>query len=111
MDLSFRTRSLEKLANSGKEQQKQLGTNAAKKFKRRLDDLRAARNLAEMGQLPGRLHPLKGNRSGELSLDMEHPYRLLLIPAHDPLPVKGDGGLDWEGVTAVEITEITDTHE
>ena len=52
MDLSFRTRKLEKLANSGKEQQKQLGTNAAKKFKRRLDDLRATRNLAEMAFLP-----------------------------------------------------------
>jgi len=111
MDLSFRTRKLEKLANSGKEQQKQLGTNAAKKFKRRLDDLRAARNLAEMTLLPGRLHPLKGDRAGELSLDLEHPYRLLLVPANDPVPVKDDGGMDWEAVTAVEITEITDTHE
>lgn len=111
MDLTFRTRKLEKLANSEKEQLKQLGKNAAKKFKRRLDDLRAARNLAEMALLPGRLHPLTGDRSGELSLDLEHPNRLLLVAAHDPVPLKLDGSLDWEAVTAVEIIEITDTHE
>ncbi|MCF7673842.1 MAG: type II toxin-antitoxin system RelE/ParE family toxin [Akkermansiaceae bacterium] len=111
MDVSFHTKKLEKLANSGKEQQRQLGNNAAKKFKRRLDDLRAARNLAEMSLLPGRLHPLIGDRSGEFSLDLEHPNRLLMVPAHDPVPLKEDGGVDWDAVTAVEITEITDTHE
>ena len=111
MDLTFRTRKLEKLANSEKEQLRQLGKNAAKKFKRRLDDLRAARNLAEMALLPGRLHPLTGDRSGEFSLDLEHPNRLLFVAAHDPIPVKDDGSLDWEAVTAVEIIEITDPHE
>jgi len=99
------------LANSQREQQKQLGTNASKKFKRRLDDLRAARDLAEMAMLPGRLHPLLGDRSGEFSLDLEHPNRLLLVPAHDPIPLREDGGIDWSAVTAIEITEITDTHE
>lgn len=111
MDISFRTRKLEKLANNEKEQLKQLGKNAAKKFKRRLDDLWAARNLAEMALLPGRLHPLIGDRSGEFSLDLEHPNRLLLVVAHNPAPVKTDGNLDWEAVTAIEIIEITDTHE
>jgi len=111
MDLTFRTHKLEKLANSEKEQLKQLGKNAARKFKRRLDDLRAARNLEEMALLPGRLHPLTGDRSGELSLDLEHPNRLLLVAAHDPVPLKLDGSLDWAAVTAVEIIAITDTHE
>jgi proteic killer suppression protein len=46
-----------------------------------------------------------------LSLDLEHPNRLLLAPSHDPVPVKTDGSLDWDAVTAVEIIEITDTHE
>jgi hypothetical protein len=35
----------------------------------------------------------------------------LLVVAHDPAPVKTDGTLDWEAVTAIEIIEITDTHE
>ncbi|TAE73800.1 MAG: killer suppression protein [Verrucomicrobia bacterium] len=111
MDVSFRNKKLEKLANDTKEQQRQLGTNSAKKFKRRLDDLRAARNLAEMFFLPGRLHPHTGDNAGVLSLDIEHPMRLLMVPAHDPIPRKSDGGLDWDAITAVEITEITDPHD
>jgi proteic killer suppression protein len=111
MDVSFRTKKLEKLANDTKEQQRQLGTNSAKKFKRRLDDLRAATSLAEMALLPGRLHPHTSDNAGTLSLDLEHPQRLLLVPAHDPVPLKKDGGLDWEAITAVEITEITDPHD
>jgi hypothetical protein len=42
---------------------------------------------------------------------LEHPNRLLMIPAHDPVPRKDDGGLHWDAITAVEITEITDTHD
>jgi proteic killer suppression protein len=51
-----------------------------------------------------------GERSGQLSLDLEHPYRLIFEPATDPLPTKLDGGLDWSEVRAVRILEIDDTH-
>jgi proteic killer suppression protein len=53
---------------------------------------------------------LSGDRDGQLSIDLEHPYRLLFIPANDPIPVTKDGGLDWTKVTEIEIVEITDTH-
>ena len=59
---------------------------------------------------PARCHALTGNRSGQLSVDLEHPYRLLFIPAHDPVPTRADGGLDWRLVTEIEILEIVDTH-
>jgi len=45
-----------------------------------------------------------------MSVDLEHPYRLLFIPANDPVPVTGDGGLDRARVTEIEIVEIADTH-
>jgi proteic killer suppression protein len=54
---------------------------------------------------------LSGDRGGQLSVDLEHPYRLLFIPANDPIPVKQDGGLDWAKVTEIEIVEIVDTHK
>ena len=57
-----------------------------------------------------RCHEMSGNRKGQLSLDLKHPYRLLLEPADDPAPRKPDGGLDWEQVTAVRIVEVEDTH-
>jgi proteic killer suppression protein len=49
-----------------------------------------------MRSLPGRCHELHGDRAGELSLDLDHPYRLLFRPTADPGPGSG-GGLDWTG--------------
>lgn len=36
--------------------------------------------------------------------------RSAFIPANDPIPLKEDGGLDWEKVDEVEIIEIVDPH-
>jgi len=44
-------------------------------------------------------------------VDLSHPYRLLFIPAHDPIPLKTDGGIDLTQVTEVEIISIEDTHD
>lgn len=79
-------------------------------IRRRLDDLRAAKMLADMRCLPGRCHELHGDRKGQLSLDLKHPYRFLFKPAMNPIPLKSDGGLDWTLVTSVEILEVEDTH-
>jgi plasmid maintenance system killer protein len=83
----------------------------AKLTRRRLDDLRAAANLEVMRNLPGRCHELKADRNGQLSLDLDGPYRLIFRPDHDPIPVKDDGGLDWSQVTTVVVLEVVDTHE
>lgn len=73
-------------------------------------DLKAVPTLEHLRNLPGRLHELVGDRKGELSLDVKHPYRLLFKPADDPPPTKPDGGLDWSLITAVTIIAIEDTH-
>jgi len=87
------------------------GAQRAKLIRRRLDDLRAAANLQVMRALSGRCHELKGDRAGQISLDLDGPYRLLLRPAHDPLPNKPDSGLDWEQVTAIVVIGVLDTHD
>ena len=83
----------------------------AKLIRRRLDDLRAARSLQVMRDLPGRCHELKGDRAGQLSLDLDGPYRLLVRPAGNPVPAKPDGGLDWTQVTGIVVVGVVDTHE
>jgi plasmid maintenance system killer protein len=83
----------------------------AKLIRRRLDDLRAAACLEVMRRLPGRCHELKGDRAGELSLDLDGPYRLIVRPANNPVPRKEDGGLDWKRVTTVILVGVVDTHE
>ena len=83
----------------------------ARKLQQRLMELKAASCLADISKVPPpRCHPLSYDRGGQLSVDLEHPYRLLFIPANDPIPVKQDGGLDWAKVTEIEIVEIVDTH-
>jgi len=87
------------------------GPNRARKLMRRLMELSAATNLAQIPKTPPpRCHELTGNLKGKLSVDLEHPWRLLFVPVHNPVPTKKDGGLDWDQVTAVEITAIDDTH-
>ena len=83
----------------------------ALKLQQRLMELKAAYCLADISRVPpARCHPLSGNRDGQLSVDLKHPYRLLFIPANDPIPVTQDGGLNWAKVTEIEIVEIIDTH-
>lgn len=64
-----------------------------------------------MRQLPGRCHELIGDRKGEISIDLDGPYRLIFEPADNPPPTNEDGGLDWKRVTAVVILAVEDTHE
>ncbi len=87
------------------------GPNRARKIQLHLDRLKAALTLEDMRNLPGRCHELRKNLANHLSLDLDHPYRLLFIPAHDPIPRKGDGGLDWTQITQVKIVGIRNTHE
>jgi proteic killer suppression protein len=111
MDIFFRTRRIQKLCSQDAVAQKKLGAKMARKLQQRLMELKAAVFLADISRLPpARCHELKENRKGQLSVDLEHPYRLLFVPANIPIPTKEDGGLDWAGVTEIEIIEIDDTH-
>lgn len=112
MDIVFSAKKLEKECNKEKSLVKRYGPRKAKLICQRLYELRAANVLADIRFLPQpRCHELKGNRAGQLSVDLEHPYRLIFRPANNPAPLKPDGGLDWTKVTAVEILGVEDTHE
>jgi proteic killer suppression protein len=60
---------------------KKHGAVRAKKIEQRLKHLAAVETLADMRSMPGRCHELHGDRAGQLSLDLDHPYRLLFRPA------------------------------
>lgn len=97
--------------NNDKLLKRRQGDLRARKIRQRLDNLRAANNLSAMKSLPGRCHELKGDHHGLLSLDLDHPWRLIFEPADAPPALKGDGGMDWENVRAVKILRIEDTHD
>ena len=111
MDIVFKNNKFEKECNNQRLLEKKYGQDRAKRIQRRLDDLRAASVLEDMRNLPGRCHELLHDRAGQLSLDLDHPYRLIFEPADEPIPTKPDGGIEWNKVTAVRILGVEDTHE
>jgi plasmid maintenance system killer protein len=112
LEVSFDDPDLAEMCASEKVLLRKCGTVRARKIQQRIKDLRAAETLEDMRKLPGRCHELHGNWAGHLSLDLDHPYRLLFRPVDAPEPEPGSGGgLDWKQVRRVAIVEIVDTHE
>ena len=111
MQLFFQNKRLEKLLSNQKELLKKFGPDNGRRLMRKLSQLAAADHLHQFSTLPAtRLHELTGNRKGQLSIDLKHPYRLIIKPDNDPIVLKDDGGIDRSLTTAVKIIEIADTH-
>ncbi len=111
MELSFASRKLAKELADEKTIVRNYGTDNGRRICQRLAQLMAADNLQTLRLLPQtRAHELTGDRAGQISVDVKHPFRLLLVPAHDETPRKPDGGLDWARVTKLKILGIVDTH-
>lgn len=112
MNIIFKSRGLEKECNRQDLLVRRHGAKRAMLVRRRLDELKAAQTLDIMRFLrPARCHELKAGRAGELSVDLDHPCRLVFKPDHNPLPTKPDGGLDWTQVASVKILGVEDTHD
>jgi plasmid maintenance system killer protein len=112
MEIAFRNKKLEKALTTTRAMVALHGKRRAELIQQRLSEIEASPTLAILRLLPRpRCHELKGNRKGQLSVDLDHPYRLLFTPDHDPVPQAASGGMDWAAVTRVRIQEITNTHE
>jgi proteic killer suppression protein len=110
LDIKYRTEKLKSACNDARLRQKVFGERTSKVVRRRLDEIRAADCLADIGKLPAaRCHELKGDRDGQLAVDLDHPRRLVFEPSPPP-PLRDDGGLDWSKVTSVVVIEVIDYH-
>ncbi len=113
MDITFSNKKLQKQLSEAKVMAKTHGPRRCALLKIIMTQFRAAPNLgifAPPYSPPHRCHELKGNKKGKLSVDLDHPYRLLFEPINDPLPMRPEGGLDWSKVTTIEINGVEDTH-
>lgn len=113
MQISFAAKKLMKQLNESKTMIRAYGPKRAKKLMVILTSLNAAQNLGVFAppySPPHRCHELVGNLKGLLSVDLDHPYRLLIKPMNNPLPMREEGGLDWSKVTDIEIQRVEDTH-
>ena len=86
-----------------------LGKAGAKKLATRRGELVAATSVTDLRT--GDPHPLKGDRVGQYSVDLDGGRRLLFEPAHEIWPTKEDGGIDWARVTEIRIILIGDYHD
>ena len=111
MDVFFESKQLADVCSTRKASVRVFGNERAKKIERRLQQLRAALYLDDLRNAPGRCHELTADRVGQLSLDLDHPHRLIFRPTKQPPPAKADGGLDWTTVDSVTVIEIADTHK
>lgn len=111
MLIYFRTKKLQKICNNKSYSTRMYGSKMAGKLQQRLMELKAAICLDDISRRPPpRCHLMTGDRDGQLSVDLKHPYRLYFIPANDPIPKTDDGSLDWCKVTEIEIIEVFDPH-
>ena len=108
MEIFFATGGLARLCNSRAMLTRMYGERCARRLCQRLQELEAVENLGDM--VFGRPHELKGDRAGQVSVDLVHPLRLIFRPTAQPPPVKTDGGLDRVRVESVTIIEIADPH-
>lgn len=110
MDIIFANRDLKKWANNFVQAQKKLGNDRARKYHQRLGDLRDAESFNDLQFLPGNFHNLTGNRNGQWSCSLDHPYRLIFEPGIQPIPTNEHGTIILTEIKIVEIIEIVDYH-
>ena len=96
MEIAFETERLARLCNSQAALDRAYGAACAKRLRQRLQELEAVESLADM--VFGRPHELKGNRTGQLSVDLVHPSPADL-PADCPAAADEDrrGSRPFEG--------------
>lgn len=110
MDITFANRKLEKWANNFALAQRKLGNERAIKHHQRLGDMRDVESFDNLQSLPGNFHNLSGDRNGQWSCYLDHPYRLIFEPAEKPIPTNEHGTPILSEITIVEIIEIVDSH-
>ena len=101
MDITYKSRKLEKICEDKKFSVKSYGIDMANKIKLRINEIRASDSVEEMIQYQiGRCHALVGDRFGEYAVDLVQPFRLIFIKDDDTKQIK-----------VVKIMEIIDYHK
>lgn len=106
MEISYKTKKLEKLLKNDSELIKKYGDKATNKIVQRMQELDAAENLSDMPPA-ARTHPYKPKNSGKFSVDiLKHKHSLrLLFHAKETSDF-----LDRTNINKVEILEIVKIH-
>nr|WP_277612546.1 type II toxin-antitoxin system RelE/ParE family toxin [Veillonella intestinalis] len=88
MDVTYRTKKLEKVCTEGKEAKKTYGEEMSAKIFQRIKELKHSDNVETLIKFSvGRCHSLKGQLEGHYAMDLIHPYRLVFRKHEEKLDV------------------------
>jgi proteic killer suppression protein len=111
MIVYFKDKKLMRSFDDERECLKQYGKDNSRKIQTRYAELLAADNLEVIPHVPpARLHELSGNRRGQFSVTIKEPFRIIFVPANNPIPLTTDGGIDKRKITEILIIEVVDYH-
>jgi proteic killer suppression protein len=108
--INYKTKKLEKTFNDDRKLIKEHG-QLAKKLKQRKNQIESAENLKILSDLPQlRLHPYKGNRIGQWSIDIKNNWRLIFSLDNSNISNITDGGVNLKDITIIKIESVEDPH-
>ncbi len=88
MEVTFRTRKLEKEYREYAKAVKAYGSKVARKYIQRINIIKQVRNIDELKVLPALgCHSLKGDRHGQYSIKLTGFYRLIFTLKGDALEI------------------------
>ncbi len=88
MEVTFKTRKLEKEYRENAKAVKAYGKDVARKYILRINIIKSVNNLEELMSLPGLgCHPLKGDRHGQYAIKLTGFYRLIFTLKGDALEI------------------------
>jgi toxin HigB-1 len=107
MKLEFKSNKIKKQCEDPKEAQKIFGQQIGIKLTLRVNELRAAKNLDDIRKNKANgFHPLEGDREGEYTVTIVHPFRLVFKPVFDSQSKE----LSFSEMSIVKIEEVIDYH-
>lgn len=110
MQITFKNKKVEKSLTEDNEILKSYGKNA-KKIKQRMNQIKSSVNLIDILKIPQlRLHPLKGPRKNQWTIDIQDNWRICFEVDLIPIPLLEDGGVNLSAVTKIKIIEVFDPH-
>ena len=111
MLIGYSSKRLKKICTAEKAAKKALSSDSAKRISRKLEDLAAFNNLAEIPHRapPLDFHPLTGDRSGEFAIKIHGLDRICFHPVGD-YTTQPDGSVVLASVTEVEINFVGNYH-
>jgi proteic killer suppression protein len=100
LEISFKTKKLERVCIDFASAKKKYSLEMAGKISQRLNELQAANSVENLVQYSvGRCHLLSGDMRGSFAMDLVHPYRLIFEKYETDA-----------GDSCVRITNIKDYH-